>query len=255
MIKIKKASAPQVLIDNKDSWTAALKNAIDRYGGYDKIPDQEKQALLYHYRHNDIKKALAESSHSKCAFCESKPGESGNIEVEHFSPKSLYPDLTFEWDNLLPACRKCNEAKLAFDTIDDPIIDPSKIDPETVLTYNYLRICPIKGTENEKRAMTTIDVCNLNSNRLYTARAKLMRSLTEYTDGLKDRIEGILEADTDRKRKTRITKLRNSLDEIDSLLRDDSVYAGFCRWFVSQCPEYMEAKRMVAEQQNGSCYI
>lgn len=247
MIKIRKAPAPQVLIDNKDAWTAALKDAINRYGGYDKIPSQEKQTLLAHYRHKDIKKALAESSHSKCAFCESKPGESGNMEVEHFSPKSIYPDLTFEWDNLLPACRKCNEAKLAFDTIDEPIIDPSKLDPETVLTYSCLRICPIGGTDNEDCAKTTIEVCNLNCNRLYTARAKLMQSLTEYADGLKDKIGYILEADTDLKRKIRITKLRNSLDEIDSLLGDDSVYAGFCRWFVSQCPEYVEAKKIISE--------
>jgi len=248
MIKIKKPPAPQVLLDHKDSWTAALKNAIDRCGGYDKIPDREKEALLSHYRHKDIKRTLAESSHSKCAFCETKPGESGNIEVEHFSPKSLYPELTFEWDNLLPACRKCNEAKSAFDTIDEPMIDPSKLDPETVLTYSYLRICPIKGTESEKRAETTIKVCNLNSDRLYRARAELMRSLTEYADNLRDKMEWILEADTEHKRKIRITKLRNSLDEIDSLLKDDSVYAGFCRWFVSQCPEYIEAKKMAAEQ-------
>ena len=248
MIKIKKASPPQVLIDNKDSWTAALKNAINQYGGYDKIPAQEKESLISHYRHKDIKHSLCVSSHGKCAFCESKPGESGNIEIEHFAPKSLYPDLTFEWENLLPACRKCNEAKRDFDTVKESIIDPSKIDPEAAFTYAYLRIRPIVGTEHENSAKATIEVCNLNSNRLYTARAKLMQSLTEYTDGLKDKIEWILEADTEYKRKIRITKLRNSLDEINSLLRDDSLYAGFCRWFVSQCPEYIEARKIVTEQ-------
>lgn len=179
MIKIKKTSPPQVLIDNKDSWTAALNDAISRYGGYDKIPKAEKETLLSHYRHKDIKNALSQSSHSKCAFCESKPDESGNIEVEHLAPKSLYPHLTFDWDNLLPACRKCNDAKRAYDTIKEPIIDPSKIDPETVLTYNCLRIFPVKGTKNEKCAESTIKACNLNSSRLYTARARLMQSLTQ----------------------------------------------------------------------------
>lgn len=248
MIKIKKPASPQILVDNKQIWTTALKDAIKRYGGYDKIPSKEKESLLSHYRHKDIKKALFESSHSKCAFCESKPGESGNIEVEHLAPKSLYPDLTFDWENLLPACRKCNEAKLDFDTVKEPIIDPSKIDPETVLTYSYLRISPIKGSKHEKSAKTTIEKCNLNCNRLYTVRADLMQSLTEYADRLKNEIEWISEADTDRKRKTRITKLRNSLDEIESLLKDDSTYAGFCRWFVSQCSEYMEAKKIVAKK-------
>lgn len=246
MIKINKMPPPQILIDNKETWTAALNDAISKYGGYNKIPFAEKESLISHYRHKGIKKALAESSHDKCAFCECKPGESGNIEVEHFAPKSRYPDKTFEWDNLLPVCRKCNEAKSDFDTVEEPIIDPSKIDPETILTYNCLRICPISGTEYEKGVETTIEVCNLNSNRLYKARAQLMQSLTEYADGLEDKIELIAEADTDRKRITRITKLRNSLDEIDSLLEDYNAYAGYCRWFVSQCPEYIEAKKLVS---------
>lgn len=248
MIRINKLSPPKVLVDNKDSWTSALTDAVRTYGGFDKIPSQIKESLLAHYRHKNIKKALSDSSFGKCAFCECKPGESGNVEVEHFAPKSLYPQLAFDWDNLLPACRKCNEAKLNFDTVQEPILDPSKIDPEAVLTYSYLRICSKQGTSKEKIAQNTIEVCNLNSNRLYSVRAHLMQSLTEYADELRIKIEWISEADTKQKRKVRITKLQNSLDEIESLLKADSAYAGFCRWFVSQCPEYIEAKKIISEQ-------
>lgn len=246
MIKIQKSIAPQILTDNHDLWTNALLTAVSSHGGYSNIPEAEKERLLLHYRHKDIKKALTESSHCKCAFCECKPGKSGNIEVEHFKPKSLYPALTFDWDNLLPACRKCNEAKSDYDTHTTPIIDPTKEDPEQLLTYRFIEICPISGTAGEEKAQNTIDVCNLNCPRLFSARSELMVALTEYMNEIRDKISLVDEADTPRKRSVRITKLSNSLEQIDKLLQDDSIFSGFCRWFITQFPEYQEAKQLVA---------
>lgn len=246
MIKIQKPAAPQILVDNQAVWTKNLLDAINTYGGYSKIPEVEKSSLLSHYRHKDIQDALFASSHQKCAFCECEPGESGHIEVEHFEPKSLYPALAFEWDNFLPACRKCNEAKLDFDTYVNPIINPAVEDPEQLLTYDYLRIKPRAGSGEESKAQLTIDVCNLNCGRLYKARSALMRSITEYIDGLPDKIDWILEADTEQKRKIRITKLKNSLDIIDSLMSEESTFSGFAKWFIQQFSEYHEAKRIVS---------
>ena len=245
MIKIHKSAAPQILVDKKTTWTQNLLDAIATYGEYSKIPESEKSRLLSHYRHKNIQDALFASSHHKCAFCECKPGESGNMEVEHFEPKSLYPDLTFEWDNLLPSCRKCNEHKLGFDTRTDPIINPAIEDPEQLLTYLHLRIKPLAGSGQERKAQQTIDVCNLNCERLYNARSALMKSITEYFDDLKVKLNWISEADTDQKRKVRITKLKNSLDIIDSLTTAESAFPGYAKWFIQQFPEYQEAKRIV----------
>ena len=245
MIKIQKPAAPQVLVDNKTTWTQNLLDAIATYGDYNKIPESEKSRLLSNYRHKSIQNALFTSSHHKCAFCECKPGESSHIEVEHFEPKSLYPALAFEWDNLLPSCRKCNETKSDFDTHTNPIINPAIENPEELLTYTFLRIKPLAGSGQEHKAQQTIDVCNLNCERLYKARSALMKSITEYLDELKDKINWIFEADTDQKKKVRITKLRNSLDIIDSLANPESAFSGYAKWFLQQCPEYLEAKRIV----------
>ena len=246
MIKINKKSTPSILLKKQEEWTKKLMKAVESHGGYSNIPKTERDSLLAHYRHKDIQKTLAESSHDKCAFCECKPGESSNMEVEHFKPKSLYPELAFDWDNLLPACRRCNEAKLQHDTGSDPIINPCVEDPETLLTYDFIQICPIPGTDKEKIAQTTIDVCGLNCSRLYQARSNLMLELTNYKDELKEKIENINEADTPRKKTIRINKLRNSLDQIDKLLQDDGLYSGFCRWFIAQIPEYQAAKKIVS---------
>ena len=224
MIKIQKPAAPQVLVNNKAIWTQNLLDAIATYGEYSKIPESEKNKLLSHYRHKDIQDTLFASSHHKCAFCECIPGESSHIEVEHFEPKSLYPDLAFEWDNLLPSCRKCNEAKSDIDTRTNPIINPAIEDPEQLLTYSFLRIKPLAGSGQELKAQRTINVCNLNCDRLYKARSALMKSITEYIDELKDKINWISEADTDQKRKIRITKLNNSIAVIDSLTTSESAF-------------------------------
>mgnify|MGYP005607735109 CR=1 FL=1 len=58
MIKIQKPAAPQVLMDNKTTWTQNLLDAITAYGEYSKIPESEKRRLLSHYRHKDIQDAL-----------------------------------------------------------------------------------------------------------------------------------------------------------------------------------------------------
>lgn len=248
MIKIQKSNAPQVLLDNQNAWTEHLLNAIKTYDGYSNIPDAEKKSLLAHYKHKDIQKLLFESSHYKCAFCECKPGESSNIEVEHFEPKSIYPELAFEWDNLLPSCRKCNEAKLDFDTRVSPIINPAAEDPEALLTYFFLRIIPLQGSGKEIKAQNTIDVCNLNCERLYDARSALMKTMMEYIDDLKSKFEWIDEADTEQKRQYRITKLSNSIDIIDSMIKEDKAYSGFWKWLISQFPEYQRAKYIIANR-------
>ena len=248
MIKIQKPIAPKILIDKQAIWTKALVDAVALHGGYDKIPETEKKSLLVHYKHKDIQKLLFDCNHHKCAFCECKPGESSNIEVEHFEPKSIYPNLAFEWDNMLPSCRKCNEVKLDHDTRNSPIINPAKEDPEMLLTYSFLRMIPLQGSGQEEKAYNTITVCNLNSNRLYTVRSDLLKSITEYMDELKLKFEWIEEADTEQKRKYRITKLSNSIETIDSMLNADKAFSAYCKWLITTFPEYQKAKQIIASR-------
>jgi len=54
---------------------------------------------------------LLELYHSKCAYCESKLGESVYPQSEHHRPKNIYWWLGYEWSNLLPVCQICNTKK------------------------------------------------------------------------------------------------------------------------------------------------
>lgn len=244
MIHIEKdKTPPSMLVQNKYKWTEELKNNIAKYGDYEKIPLSIKNAMWVHYRHHDIKEKLFASSHQKCAFCEAKPAESGNIEVEHFKPKSLYPELAFEWDNFLPVCRKCNDSKSNHDTGKEPIVDPSSDDPETIFTYNFINIVP-KDDKNEI-ATKTIEICDLNSERLYEARAKLLKALCSHEKQVKAWVKEILSADTDRKRINRINRLRDSMEILEGLINSEQPYAGFCRYFLNNSNVYQEAKKII----------
>lgn len=245
MIWINKKDIPEVLVNHQTVWTKDLMDAVDIHKGYDKIPKKLKEKLISHYHHKDIQNVLFESSHDKCAFCECKPGQSGNREVEHFEPKSLYPDRTFDWDNLLPACRKCNEAKGDFDTRTVPIVNPTVENPELILTYNFLEVIPLPGTKDEKKVDDTIRVCNLNSPRLYSARADIMKSVAEYMDELREKIKLIEEADTRRKKNIRINSLNNSLEKIDVLMQNDSAFSGYSKWLILKYPEYEKAQNIL----------
>jgi len=123
----------------------------------------------------DVAEALGRLYEWKCAFCESKRFKP---QVEHFRPKkyvtglngySGYYWLCYEWTNLLPCCKDCNETKgtsfpiqnennrvyspsyllngqLEYNThayLDSPLIDenpsllhPEYCNPESCFSYN-----------------------------------------------------------------------------------------------------------------------
>lgn len=60
------------------------------------------------------KKHLAEDFKHRCAYCDDLDnlyaGEN-TYAVEHFAPKEKFPDLIYDYDNLLYVCSFCNGAK------------------------------------------------------------------------------------------------------------------------------------------------
>lgn len=246
MIRINKPKTPpQILFNNKEKWTKALTDAVNQYGEYAKIPKEEKEKLLQHYRNNEIQRELFQCSHNKCSFCECIPSEGGNIEVEHFAPKSIHYKLAFDWDNFLPVCRKCNEAKSDFDTVLDPIVNPCKEDPEEYFDYSFISIIPSKDTPDLAISQTTIRVCDLNATRLLKARSDLLLNLSVYQENLNNWLQEIENADSPLKRRNRIIKLINSIEAIDLLKREEEKYSAFCKVFLNNCEIYHKAKTII----------
>ena len=55
-------------------------------------------------RWRDFHEELGARFHNICAYCE----ETARGEVDHFRPKSKFPELVYEWSNWVFACHACN---------------------------------------------------------------------------------------------------------------------------------------------------
>lgn len=56
--------------------------------------------------------ALRGMTGGHCAYCDGFPIETVSREtIDHFRPKSLFPELAYLWENLFLACDRCQAAK------------------------------------------------------------------------------------------------------------------------------------------------
>lgn len=87
-------------VDAQPTWAARVAHAeslYQRVGRGDRAPFREVHAAL---------RGMC-CGNARCMYYEDAPAG----EVEHVWPKSLYPERTFHWKNLLYACGACNRPK------------------------------------------------------------------------------------------------------------------------------------------------
>jgi uncharacterized protein (TIGR02646 family) len=69
---------------------------------------------------------LTELTENHCSFCDGFPMRGMTDQIEHFKPKSKFPELSHQWENLYLICSKCNEHK--GDDFDDLLLRPDEAD-------------------------------------------------------------------------------------------------------------------------------
>lgn len=184
MIKIDRTPAPpELTADVVDAKTKAFKANHD----------------LAVWKEPYIIKGLLEMSHSKCCYCECRlDEESKYMEVEHFHHKDTYEDEVVFWDNLLPSCKKCNDHKGDHDTVNEPIVDPSKQDPKDHLVFYCYQL---RG-KTDVGEMTE-NVLNLNDSKHHVLpRFRICNTLTSTLSDLFDTASSLTAA-TPKGNKTR----------------------------------------------------
>jgi uncharacterized protein (TIGR02646 family) len=159
---------PGALGANRSKWTARYKRILAGAAQGDWATRGAKRALSVE---------LYKLAHGKCVFCESPLEVSGDLEVEHYTAKTLNPDLAFEWTNLLPSCRLCNRSKGDQDhgnlLLKPDVEDPEPffwIHPDTGRLQPHPRLAPAQ----EQRAIFTIELCDLQRPALCTRRAEML---------------------------------------------------------------------------------
>lgn len=165
MIKIHRISAPHEL-------TPEVKEQLTN----DFKADSKKAVWNKSY----IREGLLKMSHNKCCYCECLIGDGeGEVHIDHFMPKSIYPDLVVDWGNLLPSCSHCNKNKSTHDPSKERIIDPTQDDPKS---YFYLKLYRYYSKDSNMNSIgkTTIDVLALNdSDTKVLKRYQLGNALSE----------------------------------------------------------------------------
>ncbi len=104
----------------------------------------------------DTLKNLKEMYSDCCMYCEGDVGVTSYGQIEHFKPKSKYPELCFDYDNLHLACEICNKNK--GDKYEECYIDPTLVDPKE---YIYYRNWEALG--KNKVGDTMIELVQLNN--------------------------------------------------------------------------------------------
>lgn len=201
MIKIERVSAPAELTPEVVAQKTALFKA------------DHSQVV---WREAYIIQRLLEMSHFKCCYCECRVDEESNyVEVEHFHHKDKYEDEVALWENLLPSCKKCNVHKSDWDTVTEPIIDPTKEEPKEHLAFYSFQL---RGKTN--MGELTVDVLNLNDAKHCLPRFKLCSQLTQTISALYDKASSMTAQTTSRSK----TLLRNSVIQVLQLCQADEPY-------------------------------
>jgi uncharacterized protein (TIGR02646 family) len=113
--------------------------------------------------------ALYTAFHGKCAYCEAKMAHVTSPHVEHYRPKSKFPDRMFDWQNWLLSCGRCNDRKWARfpDCNGQPcLLDPNIEDPSIHLDFLGARVL-----SKTHRGEETIKLVGLDRSPLEDERA------------------------------------------------------------------------------------
>lgn len=174
MIKLDRGAKPEALTDEV---CEELKKLYSE--------DHEKDIWNSPKIKKPLKEALLEMSHSKCSYCECKINiESKDVTIDHFLPKSSYPELVVEWENLFPSCLRCNREK---NDCDESLLNPCENEPKDFIALSKQNPFRLKGIDEFGIGKRTISQIGLNDpNRIMVER------LAQWED-IHQRLEEIYE--------------------------------------------------------------
>jgi len=145
-----------------------------------------------------------------CAYCEIRLENELGYHIEHIESKSLNPQLTFKYTNLILSCIKdgaisdntdsnpvsCGHATLKnrneYDT--ELFIKPTELDCESYFSYDLFgNIIPNANLTQAQKQRTehTIEVLNLNCKRLKRERAAILEEGYQIIRELEDDVEAL----------------------------------------------------------------
>lgn len=140
-----------------------------------------------------FKPLVRRAFHGKCAYCESPTTAIAFGDLDHYRPKSLYPWLAYDWQNLLFSCQICavrykaaqfpTENSAATEPADLPKEQPLLLNPYFDFPENHLtfrvddQATGVVAVGLTKRGNTSIVVLGLNREELARTRYERWQTL------------------------------------------------------------------------------
>lgn len=206
MRKLTKGPKPPVLEAHEHEWTDEFTDALAN--GIRPLPAR--------YGHSDIRSALRDETHQKCAYCESRVEHVAPTHVEHIRPKSRRPDLVVAWVNLTLGCPACNTNKGDYYSEEEPLLHPYDDAPSTHLIFVGNLVLPKPGSDTGVR---TVGRLKLSRPGLIQQRTDRLTSVHRLVDAW-HRANGLTKAELE--------------DQIREEARPDSEYSACVTEFLRQ---------------------
>lgn len=187
MRKFTRANEPAVLQANCTKWNSqwavlCQTNARPSFSWYRVDGKTAREHIL---------PALQEQTQRHCSFCDAFPVEGvSNDTVEHFKPKTQFPDQAYTWTNLYYCCDACQTAKR--EQWDELLLHA---DAESYSFAHYfefdfttgqIRPNPMAPESDRKRAEVTIALYGLDSPPRRRNRQAIARRWSRQVEGDKN---------------------------------------------------------------------
>jgi uncharacterized protein (TIGR02646 family) len=173
----------------KSAAPAPLSVAKQRGWNWDEFTQQDHQGYLQCRQQASAEQGLL------CAYTELPLyGKGITVHLDHYKKKSIYPNLTFEWNNIVCAVRDSRFGANHKDrmvnganaeTVYTSILNPMKDDAQSYFYYDIEGVMhPKLGLNAEQQALAqeSIRYFNLNETMLVSRRRALILQLQDCSD-------------------------------------------------------------------------
>lgn len=191
--------------------------------------------------HPSLKQALSEMSGSKCAYCELVLGEGAvYLEVEHFFAKKHHPDKVLDWDNLLPACRRCNSSKGSWDVSvpGQMMVDPCLVNPQDHIHLDAA-YRPIGITVEGRNTVVEVGLDDIS--RLGVLRFKIGETFKRKLEELYEDHLAISASVPQRQRRTLVRRLKALMDQC----APDRPFSAVLSTVLARSPHYVALQNSI----------
>ncbi len=183
MMKFERPPQPSFLQENYKKWGKAYKAKRDKNSSA--VFQWRKYARKGVNQH--LLEALEPSAKSHCAFCDGYPlGTFARQTLEHFRPKSLFPELAYNWWNLFVCCDICQASKgEEFDAkLLKPDLEDYQFDRYFILNYatGEIELNPAADGFEQECAQMTIALYQLNEHGRPQSRLSEYRKYQDLRD-------------------------------------------------------------------------